>query len=89
MLDYKTMRCNADHILVERYPIEDVRLKSGLIIPKHIQKHPEAGVVLSVGPRVKNVKEGDEIIFVNVITDLSPQYAVTTEECCIATWVEK
>lgn len=49
-------------MVVREAPAEQVS-KSGLVIPQQAQKETSRGVVLNVGPEVREVNVGDKVVF--------------------------
>jgi co-chaperonin GroES (HSP10) len=53
-----------DHVVAEEIIPKEETTESGLVIPLTVKLEPQKyGKVLSVGEKVENLKEGDEIIF--------------------------
>lgn len=59
---YKKLTPKQDQILVQRREPENITV-GGLIIPDESKDKPAEGTVLSIGPKVMDLKEGDHIIF--------------------------
>ena len=51
-----------DKILIELAPIETVS-NGGIIFTDNRQKRPQWGIVIAIGPKVKDVSVGDKIQF--------------------------
>lgn len=51
-----------ERILVERLE-EDTKTASGIIIPDNAKEKPLMGVVKAIGSEVKDVKNGDKVVF--------------------------
>ena len=52
----------ADRVLLKEEKAESTT-KSGIILPDSAKEKPQAAVVVSVGPDVDQVKEGDKVIY--------------------------
>lgn len=53
-----------DSVLVLPDQVKDgYKTESGIVLPNDPKKNSNSGIVLAVGPNVKNVKVGDEVIF--------------------------
>ena len=52
----------ADRIVLERLEQEE-KTKSGIILPDGAQEKPKMAKVLAVGVEVKEVKEGDTVLY--------------------------
>lgn len=63
MINFKPL---ADRVLIEPTPVEETTA-SGIIIPDAVKEKPNRGVVVAVGPGIKNyplvVEVGDEIMY--------------------------
>ena len=56
------MQAVADRVIVHEYPPETVR-PSGLIIPETAAKETSRGRVLSIGNKVRDVRQGAEVLY--------------------------
>ena len=61
-----------DRVLVEPEEIEEIRTKSGIIIPDTAKEKPRTGKVIEVGTDeelAENIKVGDKIVFAKFTGD--------------------
>lgn len=82
----------ADRIVLEQLEQEE-QTKSGIILPDSAQEKPKMAKVLAVGPDVKEVKEGDVVLYKSYGPDDvkvdNKDYMVAKEEDILATVKEK
>ena len=82
----------ADRIVLEQLEQEE-QTKSGIILPDSAQEKPKMAKVLAVGPDVKEVKEGDVVLYKSYGPDDvkvdDKDYMVAKEEDILATVKEK
>ena len=56
------MKPLGDRVVLKQQEAEE-KTKSGIILPDSAKEKPQAAVVVSVGPDVDQVKEGDKVIY--------------------------
>ena len=82
----------ADRIVLEQLEQEE-QTKSGIILPDSAQEKPKMAKVLAVGKDVKEVKEGDVVLYKSYRPDDvkvdNTDYMVAKEEDILATVKEK
>lgn len=82
----------ADRIVLEQLEQEE-QTKSGIILPDSAQEKPKMAKVLAVGKDVKEVKEGDVVLYKGYGPDDvkvdNKDYMVAKEEDILATVKEK
>jgi chaperonin GroES len=82
----------ADRIVLEQLEQEE-QTKSGIILPDSAQEKPKMAKVLAVGKDVKEVKEGDVVLYKSYGPDDvkvdNKDYMVAKEEDILATVKEK
>ncbi len=82
----------ADRIVLEQLEQEE-QTKSGIILPDSAQEKPKMAKVLAVGKDVKEVKEGDVVLYKSYGPDDvkvdNTDYMVAKEEDILATVKEK
>jgi chaperonin GroES len=65
-MEREKIRPMADRIIVEPAPAE-IKTASGIIIPDTAQEKPQKGIVIAVGPGLKDspmiIKVGDEVLY--------------------------
>ena len=57
-----SMKPLGDRVVLKQQEAEE-KTKSGIILPDSAKEKPQAAVVVSVGPDVDQVKEGDKVIY--------------------------
>ena len=57
-----SMQPLGDRVVLKQQEAEE-KTKSGIILPDSAKEKPQAAVVVSVGPDVDQVKEGDKVIY--------------------------
>ena len=57
-----SMKPLGDRVVVKQQEAEE-KTKSRIILPDRAKEKPQAAVVVSVGPDVDQVKEGDKVIY--------------------------
>lgn len=57
-----SMKPLGDRVVLKPQEAEE-KTKSGIILPDSAKEKPQAAVVVSVGPDVDQVKEGDKVIY--------------------------
>ena len=57
-----SMKPLGDRVVLKQQEAEE-KTNSGLILPDSAKEKPQAAVVVSVGPDVDQVKEGDKVIY--------------------------
>ena len=57
-----SMKPLGDRVVLKQQEAEE-KTKSGIILPDRAKEKPQAAVVVSVGPDVDQVKEGDKVIY--------------------------
>lgn len=82
----------ADRVVLEQLEQEE-QTKSGIILPDSAQEKPKMAKVLGVGKEVKEVKEGDVVLYKSYGPDDvkvdNKDYMVAKEEDILATIKEK
>lgn len=82
----------ADRIVLEQLEQEE-QTKSGIILPDSAQEKPKMAKVLAVGKDVKEVKEGDVVLYKSYGPDDvkvdNTDYMVAKEEDILATVKER
>lgn len=53
-------RVLGERVLIQRDPPEE---DGHILMPHNVKKKPKTGIVLSVGPNIKEVKVGDRVAF--------------------------
>lgn len=78
----------ADRIVLEQLEQEE-QTKSGIILPDSAQEKPKMAKVLAVGKEVKEVKEGDVVLYKSYGPDdvkvENKDYMIAKEEDILAT----
>ncbi len=78
----------ADRIVLEQLQQEE-QTKSGIILPDSAQEKPKMAKVLAVGTEVKEVKEGDVVLYKSYGPDDvkvdGQEYMIAKEEDILAT----
>jgi len=78
----------ADRIVLEQLQLEE-QTKSGIILPDSAQEKPKMAKVLAVGAEVKEVKEGDVVLYKSYGPDDvkvdGQEYMIAKEEDILAT----
>ncbi len=78
----------ADRIVLEQLQQEE-QTKSGIILPDSAQEKPKMAKVLAVGTEVKEVKEGDVVLYKSFGPDDvkvdGQEYMIAKEEDILAT----
>jgi|694.fasta_scaffold48939_4 chaperonin GroES len=78
----------ADRIVLEQLQQEE-QTKSGIILPDSAQEKPKMAKVLAVGTEVKEVKEGDVVLYKSYGPDDvkvdGKEYMIAKEEDILAT----
>ena len=78
----------ADRIVLEQLQLEE-QTKSGIILPDSAQEKPKMAKVLAVGVEVKEVKEGDVVLYKSYGPDDvkvdGQEYMIAKEEDILAT----
>jgi len=78
----------ADRIVLEQLQQEE-QTKSGIILPDSAQEKPKMAKVLAVGAEVKEVKEGDVVLYKSYGPDDvkvdGQEYMIAKEEDILAT----
>ena len=78
----------ADRIVLEQLQQEE-QTKSGIILPESAQEKPKMAKVLGVGSEVKEVKEGDVVLYKSYGPDDvkvdGQEYMIAKEEDILAT----
>ena len=78
----------ADRIVLEQLEQEE-QTKSGIILPESAQEKPKMAKVLGVGSEVKEVKEGDVVLYKSYGPDDvkvdGQEYMIAKEEDILAT----
>lgn len=80
----KTVNPLSDKI-VAKLKIEEKKTVGGLYLPDSAKEKPSTAIVESVGPLVKEVRPGDEIIFKSYSTTEFEDYIILKEKDVIAT----
>ena len=57
-----SMKPLGDRVVLKQQEAEE-KTKSGIILPDSAKEKPQAAVVVSVGPDVDQVKEGDKVLY--------------------------
>ena len=70
--------------VVAKLKVEEKRTVGGLYLPDSAKEKPSTAIVESVGPNVKEIKAGDEIIFKNYSTIEFEDWIILKEEDIIA-----
>jgi chaperonin GroES len=80
----KTVKPLNDKV-VAKMKKEENKIAGGLYLPDSAKEKPSTAIVESVGPNVKEVKVGDEIIFKSYSTTEFEDFIILKEEDIIAT----
>lgn len=80
----KTIKPLNDKV-VAKMKQQEFKTVGGLYLPDSAKEKPSTAVVESVGPSVKEIKPGDEIIFKSYSTTEFEDYVILREEDVIAT----
>ncbi len=82
----------ADRVLLEQIDQEE-KTASGIILPDGAQEKPKMAKVLAVGKEVKDIKEGDMVLYKSYGPDDvkvdGTEYMIAKEEDILATVKEK
>lgn len=70
--------------VVAKLKVEEKKVVGGLYLPDSAKEKPSTAVIESVGPAVKELKTGDEIIFKNYSTTEFEDWIILKEEDVIA-----
>ena len=57
-----SMKPLGDRVVLKQQEAEE-KTKSGIILPDSAKEKPQAAVVISIGPDVDQVREGDKVIY--------------------------
>lgn len=80
----KTIKPLGDKV-VAKMKKEESKTAGGLYLPDSAKEKPSTAVVESIGPNVKEIKPGDEIIFKSYSTTEFEDWIILKEEDVIAT----
>lgn len=70
--------------VVAKLKVEEKKVAGGLYLPDSAKEKPSTAVIESVGPDVKGLKAGDEIIFKSYSTTEFEDWIILKEEDVIA-----
>lgn len=70
--------------VVAKLKVEEKKVAGGLYLPDSAKEKPSTAVIESVGPDVKDLKAGDEIIFKSYSTTEFEDWIILKEEDVIA-----
>jgi chaperonin GroES len=70
--------------VVAKLKVEEKKVAGGLYLPDSAKEKPSTAIIESVGPGVKELKTGDEIVFKNYSTTEFEDWIILKEEDVIA-----
>ncbi len=62
MVTISEIKVTGDYLVLKASPLEEVT-DSGLVRPEAYEQRSESGVIVAMGPDVKNLKKGDSVFF--------------------------